>query len=76
MANDKKVMDIEILGRSGIEELDAEEKISKVVVIGAGTMGQGISQLIASKGIDVDLVYIGFKQHLLKSCICPTRQVQ
>jgi 3-hydroxybutyryl-CoA dehydrogenase len=56
MADNKKVMDIEILSRSGIEELESEGKISKVVVIGAGTMGQGISQLIASKGIDVILI--------------------
>jgi 3-hydroxybutyryl-CoA dehydrogenase len=56
MAENKKVMDIEILSRSGIEELESDGKISKVVVIGAGTMGQGISQLIASKGIDVILI--------------------
>ena len=56
MADNKNVMDIEILSRSGLEELDSEGKISKVVVIGAGTMGQGISQLIASKGIDVILI--------------------
>ena len=56
MADQNDVMDIEILGRSELDSLDSEEKIQKVVVIGAGTMGQGISQLIASKGIDVILI--------------------
>lgn len=56
MADQNDVMDIEILGRSELNSLDSEEKIQKVVVIGAGTMGQGISQLIASKGIDVILI--------------------
>jgi 3-hydroxybutyryl-CoA dehydrogenase len=56
MADNKKVMDIEILSKSGIEELESDEKISTVVVIGAGTIGQGISQLIASKGLEVILI--------------------
>jgi len=56
MADQNDVMDIEILSRSKLDSLDSEEQIQKVVVIGAGTMGQGISQLIASKGIDVILI--------------------
>lgn len=56
MADKNDVMDIEILSRSKLDEFDSEEKIKKVAVIGAGTMGQGISQLIASKGIDVILI--------------------
>ncbi len=35
---------------------DQDQKIKRVVVIGAGTMGQGISQLVASKGLDVLLI--------------------
>jgi 3-hydroxybutyryl-CoA dehydrogenase len=35
---------------------DKEAGIKRVVVIGAGTMGQGISQLVASKGLDVILI--------------------
>ncbi|MFC2088003.1 3-hydroxyacyl-CoA dehydrogenase family protein [Calditrichota bacterium] len=56
MAEQKDVMDIEILSRGNLEELDSENTIKKVTVIGAGTMGQGISQLVASKGIDVILI--------------------
>jgi len=56
MAEQNDVMDLEVLGRTELEGLESEDKIQKVVVIGAGTMGQGISQLIASKGIDVILI--------------------
>ena len=56
MTEQKDVMDIEILSRSSLEELDSENTIKKVAVMGAGTMGQGISQLVASKGIDVILI--------------------
>ena len=56
MADNKEIMDIEILSKSGIEKIESEGKITKVVVIGAGTIGQGISQLIASKGLDVILI--------------------
>lgn len=56
MTDQKDVMDIEILSRGNLEELDSENTIKKVTVIGAGIMGQGISQLIASKGIDVILI--------------------
>ena len=56
MADQNDVMNIEVLGRSELDALESDEQIQKVVVIGAGTMGQGISQLIASKGIDVILI--------------------
>jgi 3-hydroxybutyryl-CoA dehydrogenase len=57
MADEDKVLDIEVLSREGslpIEEPD--HAIKKVAVIGAGTMGQGISQLVASKGLDVIII--------------------
>ncbi len=56
MPEDKKVMNIEILSRGTLELEDGEQAIKKAVVIGAGIMGRGISQLIASKGIDVILI--------------------
>jgi 3-hydroxybutyryl-CoA dehydrogenase len=56
MPEDKKVMNIEILSRGAIEMEEGDQPIKKTVVIGAGTMGRGISQLIASKGIDVILL--------------------
>ncbi len=56
MPDKKEVMDIGILGRSTLEGSAGEEKIKRVAVVGAGTMGRGISQLIASKGIDVVLI--------------------
>jgi len=56
MPEDSKVMDIEILSRSTLELEENDKSIKKTVVIGAGIMGRGISQLIASKGIDVILI--------------------
>jgi 3-hydroxybutyryl-CoA dehydrogenase len=56
MPEDKKVMNIEILSRGTLELEEGDEAIKKAVVIGAGIMGRGISQLIASKGIDVILI--------------------
>jgi 3-hydroxybutyryl-CoA dehydrogenase len=56
MPNKKGVMDIEILGRGSLEAEEGEAGIKRVVVIGAGTMGCGITQLIASKGMDVILI--------------------
>jgi 3-hydroxybutyryl-CoA dehydrogenase len=57
MNNDKKVLDIEVLStEGGLQMDDQDQKIKRVVVIGAGTMGQGISQLVASKGLDVLLI--------------------
>jgi 3-hydroxybutyryl-CoA dehydrogenase len=56
MTKDKKVMNIEILSRGELDTEEGNQPIKKAVVIGAGTMGRGISQLIASKGIDVILI--------------------
>ena len=56
MPADSKVMNIEILSRGTLELEESEKTIKKTVVIGAGIMGRGISQLIASKGIDVILI--------------------
>ena len=56
MPDKKEVMDIGILGRTSLEGTAGEEKIKRVAVVGAGTMGRGISQLIASKGMDVILI--------------------
>ena len=57
MNDDKKVLDIEVLStEGGLQIDDQDQKIKRVVVIGAGTMGQGISQLVASKGLDVMLI--------------------
>jgi 3-hydroxybutyryl-CoA dehydrogenase len=56
MPEKKGVMDIEILSRSALEGVAGDDKIKRVVVFGAGTMGRGISQLIASKGLDVILI--------------------
>jgi 3-hydroxybutyryl-CoA dehydrogenase len=57
MNDDKKILDIEVLStEGGLQMDDQDQKIKRVVVIGAGTMGQGISQLVASKGLDVLLI--------------------
>lgn len=56
MPDKKGVMDIEILSRSSLEAAEGEAGIKRVVVLGAGTMGCGITQLIASKGMDVILI--------------------
>ena len=56
MADKKDIMDIEILGRGALENAQGDEKIKRVAVLGAGIMGRGISQLIASKGLDVILI--------------------
>jgi 3-hydroxybutyryl-CoA dehydrogenase len=56
MPEDSRVMDIEILSRDTLELEESDKTIKKAVVIGAGIMGRGISQLIASKGIDVILI--------------------
>ncbi len=54
--NDKKIMDIEILKQAELGALDSMDAIKVVAIFGAGTMGQGISQLVASKGMDVILI--------------------
>jgi len=56
MPSDNRVMDIEILSRGTLELDENDKSIKNAVVIGAGIMGRGISQLIASKGIDVILI--------------------
>ena len=56
MPADSNVMNIEILSRGTLELEENEKTIKKTVVIGAGIMGRGISQLIASKGFDVILI--------------------
>ncbi len=56
MPDKKEVKSIGILSRDTLESANKEHAIKKVVVLGAGTMGQGISQLIASKGMDVILI--------------------
>lgn len=52
----ENIMDIEILRQTELAGNDQMEVIKKVVVFGAGTMGRGISQLVASKGMDVILI--------------------
>jgi 3-hydroxybutyryl-CoA dehydrogenase len=56
MADNDNVMDIEILRQTEFATDDTIDLLKKVVVFGAGTMGRGISQLIASKGMDVVLI--------------------
>jgi 3-hydroxybutyryl-CoA dehydrogenase len=51
-----EIMDIEILKQAEGEGADAVDAIKTVAVFGAGIMGRGISQLIASKGMDVLLI--------------------
>jgi len=51
-----QIMDIEILKQAEGEGADALDAIKTVAVFGAGVMGRGISQLIASKGMDVLLI--------------------
>jgi 3-hydroxybutyryl-CoA dehydrogenase len=52
---DENVMDIEILNRDMELNEESDDVIKKVAVIGGGVMGQGISILAASKGLDVFL---------------------
>ncbi len=52
----KDVMDIKILGQTDLSGGDQVDAIKRVVVFGAGTMGQGICQLVASKGMEVLLI--------------------
>ncbi len=56
MSEEKKVLDIGILSQEGALPMEEDQQFKKVVVIGAGTMGQGISQLVASKGLDVVII--------------------
>jgi len=64
----ENMMDIEILRNAELLGGD-KDAVQTVAVFGAGTMGQGICQLIASKGIEVVLIErneekaeIGFKE--------------
>lgn len=52
----KDVMDIKILAQTDLGGDDQIDAIKRVVVFGAGIMGQGICQLIASKGMEVLLI--------------------
>ncbi len=61
MAEDK-IMDIEILKQDEPGGLDAVDAIKTVAVFGAGVMGRGISQIIASKGMEVILIEKDEKQ--------------
>jgi len=54
--NENKIMDIEILKQTELGSIDAIDAIKTVAVFGAGIMGRGISQLIASKGMEVILI--------------------
>ncbi len=54
--DEKKLMDIEILRQTELGGAESADVIKTVAVFGAGTMGRGISQLIASKGMDVILI--------------------
>ena len=57
MKEEKKILDIGVLSKEeGLPLEEPDQSIKKVAVIGAGTMGQGISQLVASKGIDIILI--------------------
>ena len=57
MKEEKKMLDIEILSNEeGLAIDERDNSFKKVAVIGAGTMGRGISQLVASKGLDVILI--------------------
>lgn len=51
-----EIMDINILRQTEPDGADSVDAIKTVTVFGAGTMGQGISQLIASKGMEVILI--------------------
>ncbi len=51
MKDEKKILNIESLAsEQGTKSNDPDQGVKKVVVIGAGTMGQGISQLVAWTG--------------------------
>lgn len=52
----EEILNLEMLRQSELGEFGESEMIKRVVVIGAGTMGRGISQLVASKGMDVILI--------------------
>ncbi len=53
---DNKTLDINILGQPDLGGGDKVDAIKIVTIFGAGTMGQGISQLVASKGMEVLII--------------------
>ncbi|NOX90136.1 MAG: 3-hydroxybutyryl-CoA dehydrogenase [Calditrichaeota bacterium] len=53
---DREVLDLEILRQGELAEVEDRDVVKRVVVFGAGTMGRGISQLVASKGMEVILI--------------------
>ncbi|GAB4183806.1 MAG: 3-hydroxybutyryl-CoA dehydrogenase [Calditrichia bacterium] len=54
---DDKVLDIGVLQEEGSLTIDeGADVIKNVVVVGAGTMGQGIARTVASKGINVLII--------------------
>ncbi len=52
----EELLNLEMLRQDELGEIEDRELIKRVVVIGAGTMGRGISQLVASKGMEVILI--------------------
>ena len=54
--NNDDVLDLEMLRQGELGEMEDREIVKRVAVIGAGTMGRGISQLVASKGMEVILI--------------------
>ncbi len=57
MADQKQnIMDLEMLRQTEMETLENPDVVKKVAVFGAGIMGRGISELIASKGMEVILI--------------------
>ncbi len=61
MSENKEVTLSDLLG--GVTQPEEVDKIELVAIIGAGVMGQGIAQTIASSGIDVIMI-----EQSLKKC--------
>ncbi len=53
---DGEVLNLEMLRQAEFGEMEDRDMVKRVAVIGAGTMGRGISQLVASKGMEVILI--------------------
>lgn len=54
--NKKEVMDIKILDQENLGGDNQGDTFNRVAVFGAGVMGKGICQLVASKGMEVLLI--------------------
>lgn len=54
--NNDEVLNLEMLRQGELGDLEDRDIVKRVAVIGAGTMGRGISQLVASKGMEVILI--------------------